>query len=150
MKKYHGMGSRERLLLRIATVIHDCGKFVSLRDSSPCGYDIVMSTEIIGLSHQERQVIANVVRYNIEPFDYEKTDIVVAKLTAILRLANAMDRSHHQKMSDCKINVKDNELVISTGYSGDLSLEIKEIHGKTEFFEEIFGIRPVVKQKRRV
>ena len=150
MKKYHGMGSRERLLLRIATVIHDCGKFVSLRDSSPCGYDIVMSTEIIGPSHQERQVIANVVRYNIEPFDYEKTDIVVAKLTAILRLANAMDRSHHQKMSDCKINVKDNELVISTGYSGDLSLEIKEIHGKTEFFEEIFGIRPVVKQKRRV
>lgn len=150
MKKYHGMGLRERLLLRIATVIHDCGKFVSLKEPSPCGYDIVMSTEIIGLSHKERQIIANVVRYNIEHFDYRKTDIVVAKLTAMLRLANAMDRSHHQKMADCKISVKDNELVIVTYYSGDLSLEIMEINAKADFFEEIFGIRPVVKQKRRV
>ncbi len=150
MKKYHGMGPRERLLLRIATVIHDCGKFVSLKESSPCGYDIIMSTEIIGLSHEERQHIASVVRYNIEHFDYRKTDIVVAKLTAILRLANAMDRSHHQKMADCKIIVKDNELIIVTYYSGDLSLEIMEINAKADFFEAIFGIRPVVKQKRRV
>lgn len=150
MKKYHGMGPRERLLLRIATVIHDCGKFVSLKEPSPCGYDIVMSTEIIGLSHEERQIIANVVRYNIEHFDYRKTGIVVAKLTAMLRLANAMDRSHHQKMADCKISVKGNELVIATYYSGDLSLEIMEINDKADFFEEIFGIRPVVKQKRRV
>lgn len=150
MKKYHGMGARERLLLRIATVIHDCGKFVSLKEPSPCGYDIVMSTEIIGLSHEERQIIANVVRYNIEHFDYRKTGIVVAKLTAMLRLANAMDRSHHQKMADCRISVKDNELIIATYYSGDLSLEIMEINDKADFFEEIFGIRPVVKQKRRV
>lgn len=150
MKRYHGMGPRERLLLRIATVIHDCGKFVSLKEPSPCGYDIVMSTEIIGLSHEERQVIASVVRYNIEHFDYRKNDLVVAKLTAILRLANAMDRSHNQKMADCKISVKDNELVIVTYYEGDLSLEIMEINRKADFFEEIFGIRPVVKQKRRM
>lgn len=150
MKKYHGMGQRERLLLRIATVIHDCGKFVSLKDPSPCGYDIVMSTEIIGLSHKERQAIANMVRYNIEYFDYRKTDIVVAKLTAILRLANAMDRGHRQKLADCKLSVKGNQLVIATGYQEDLSLEIMEINAKADFFEEIFGIRPVVKQKRRV
>ena len=149
MKKYLGMGPRQRLLLRIATVIHDCGKFVSLKDPSPCGYDIVMSTEIIGLSHRERETIANVVRYNIEHFDYQKTDIVVAKLTAILRLANAMDRSHRQKMADCKIAVKDKELVIAVNYPEDLSLEIMEINAKADFFEEIFGIRPVVKQKRR-
>ena len=143
MKKYHGMGQRERLLLRIATVIHDCGKFVSLKDPSPCGYDIVMS-------HKERQAIANMVRYNIEYFDYRKTDIVVAKLTAILRLANAMDRGHRQKLADCKLSVKGNQLVIATGYQEDLSLEIMEINAKADFFEEIFGIRPVVKQKRRV
>ena len=150
MKKYHGLGIRERLLLRIATILHDCGKFISLRQSSTCGYDIVMSTEIIGLSHGEREMIANVVRYNIEFFDYDKTDITVAKLTAMLRLANAMDRGHNEKMADCKMSVRENTLVISTAYPGDLSLEIMEVNAKADFFEEIFGIRPLVKQKRKV
>lgn len=149
-KKYHGLGKRERLLLQIATILHDCGKFISLRDSSNCGYSIIMATEIIGLSHMEREMIANVVRYNVDSFDYHNNSILVAKLTAMLRLANAMDRSHRQKLSDCKMNVKAGKLVISTSYPGDLSLEKMTVESKADFFEELFGIRPVVKQKRRV
>lgn len=150
MKRYHGLGRRERLLLRIASVIHDCGKFVSLRDSSKCAYNIIMSTEIIGLSHVEREIIANVVSYNLAPFDYNKDSMLSAKLTAMLRLANAMDRSHRQKLADCKMSIKGSELIIATSYTGDLSLEIMAVNAKADFFEEIFGIRPVVKQKRRV
>ena len=62
-----------------------------------------MATEVIGLSTEERQIIASAVRYNTTEFVYyEKNDngsgvdrnryLLVAKLTAILRLANAMDR----------------------------------------------------------
>ncbi|HBA69997.1 MAG TPA: exopolyphosphatase, partial [Lachnospiraceae bacterium] len=29
MKKVHGLGQRERLLLRLATLLHDCGKYIS-------------------------------------------------------------------------------------------------------------------------
>ena len=72
-----------------------------------------MSTEIIGLSHLEREIIANAVRYNIRDFDYDTIQletqigedgsgnlnrsaitILIAKLTAILRLANSMDKTH--------------------------------------------------------
>ena len=48
MKKFHGLGTRERLLIQIASILHDCGKFISLRDSSACAYNIIMATEIIG------------------------------------------------------------------------------------------------------
>lgn len=160
MKRYHGLGIRERLLLRIATILHDCGKFISMKSPGECAYNIIMATEIIGLSHMEREIIANVVRYNTEEFDYDRvrledhgsTDatILIAKLTAMLRLANAMDRSHQQKMVDCKMGTRDSELVIRTNYGGDVSLETIAINQKAEFFEEIFGIRPVLKQKRRV
>ena len=64
------MGSRERLLLQIAVIIHSCGKFISVRNANECAYNIIMSTEIIGLSHLEREIVANVVRYNIRDFDY--------------------------------------------------------------------------------
>ncbi len=150
MKKYHGFKNRERLLLQIATVLHGCGKFISMANSSQCAYNIVMSTEIIGLSHQEREMIAHVVQYNLERFDYDKTSTMVAKLTAMLRLANAMDRGHRQKLEDCRMTVRDGQLIITTSYQGDLTLEQMEVQKKAVFFEEIFGIRPVLKQKRRV
>jgi len=149
-KKYHGLGARERLLLQIAAVLHDCGKFISLKNPADCSYSIIMATEIIGLAHSERERIANVVRYAQMPFEYRNDNVLVAKLTAILRLSDAMDRSHRQKMADCKLNIKNGNLVISTDYAGDLSLEKLMVETNADFFEEMFGIRPVVKQKRRV
>lgn len=161
MRRYHGLGSRERLLLRIATILHDCGKFISMKNPSQCAYNIIMATEIIGLSHAEREIIANVVRYNSEEFDYNQVQmesdsprdfgtILIAKLTAMLRLSNAMDRSHEQKLLDAKIAIKNGELVVSTDFDGDIGLEAVAFRHKADFFEEIFGIRPVLKQKRRI
>ncbi len=169
MRKFHGLGPRERLMLQIAVLLHACGKFISIKNSNECSYNIIMSTEIIGLSHLEREIIANVVRYNIRDFDYDKVQletqlhpysdsgvsrssitILIAKLTAILRLANSMDRSHRGKLVDCKMAVRENELVITTGYQGDMALEAASFGQKADFFEEIFGVRPELRQKRKV
>lgn len=68
MKKVHGMGSRERLLLQIAALLHDCGKYISMENVSECSYQIIMSTDIIGLSSLERQMIACAVRFNNSAF----------------------------------------------------------------------------------
>ena len=73
IKKVHGMGARERLLLQIAVLLHDCGKYISMGDVSECSYRIIMETEIIGLSTRERNIIANVVRYNTKEFRHYGT-----------------------------------------------------------------------------
>ena len=139
--------------MQIAVNLHSCGKFISVRDSNERSYNIIMATEIIGLSHEERSVVANVVRYNQQAFCYEEAgenSMLVAKLVAILRLANSMDRSHKQKLAGAKITVRDGELVISSSYEGDMTLERAAFEQKLDFFEEIYGIRPVLKQKRRI
>lgn len=168
LKKYHGLRDRERLLLQIAADLHSCGKFVTMRDSTDCAYNIIMGTEIIGLSHLEREIVANVVRYHVKPFRYNEVFIeakpavngrlvnpgnptlLVAKLIAILRLANSMDRSHKGKLETCRLKLQDKKLVITTDYEGDVTLEAMSIDEKGDFFEEIFGIRPVLKQKKKV
>ena len=82
-------------------------------DVAECSYQIIMATEIIGLSTEERQIIANAVRYNTTEFVYyseiagevgmdRSVYLLIAKLTAILRIANAMDRSHYQKVKNMK------------------------------------------------
>ena len=58
MKRYHGMTERERLLLQVAVILHDCGKYISLNEASKCSNRIILSSEILGLSHKERQMIA--------------------------------------------------------------------------------------------
>ena len=33
MKKYHGMGKRERVLIQCIAILHDCGKYISLSEA---------------------------------------------------------------------------------------------------------------------
>ena len=157
LQKYHGLGERERLLLRLAAILHDCGKYISFANGPSCSYDIIMASEIIGLTHKEREIIANTVLYNTWPLpDYEdladKLDhdsyLSVAKLSAILRVSNAMDRSHKQKFKNVKAAVKGRELVITIETMDDIALEKALFDAKTSYFENIFSIKPVIKEKR--
>ncbi len=155
MKKIGGFSKRDRLILRIAAILHSCGKFINIKNSAGCGYNIILSTEIIGLSHEERLLTANVVKYNTAEFDYGLTEsgadlIRAAKLTAVLRLANALDRGHKSKPESMKITANDKErkLLISVSSKEDMVLERTELEKKAVFFEEIFGLRPVLKHKK--
>lgn len=161
MKKIHGMGARERLLLQIAVQLHDCGKYISMGDVAECSYRIIMATEIIGLSTEERQIIASAVRYNTTEFVYyDKIEVesgvdrrrylLIAKLAAILRLANAMDRSHYQKVQGLRAVLKDRELQLIIDSDRDFSLELGLLKDKAAFFEEVFGIHLVLRRKRKI
>lgn len=157
MKKVHGLGKRERLLLQVAAILHDCGKYISFSNGPVCAYDIIMASEIIGLTHAEREIIANVVLYNTHPLPaYEELAehlshegyLVVAKLSAILRVSNAMDRSHKQKFKNVKASIRGKELVITIETTDDIALEKALFDAKTNYFEHIFSIKPVIREKR--
>ncbi len=159
MKKIHGLGKRERLLLQIATRLHDCGKYISLNNVSECSYSIILSTEIIGLSHTERVIVANVVKYNHLEFssyrefsENENIDqsvyLVIAKLTAILRVANGLDRSHKQKFKNIRAQLKEQELLLYVDSATDITLEKGLFISRADFFEEVYSVRPVIHRKR--
>ncbi len=157
MKKNHGMGKRERLLLEVAAILHDSGKYISFVNAPDCSYDIIMASEIIGLSHEEREIVACVVKYNVselDPYDdlADKLDQVgygkVAKLCVILRLANALDRSHKQKIKKMKASLKEGKLLVTVETEEDISLEKSAFEGKIEGFEFVYGISPVLHERR--
>lgn len=160
-KSMHGMQKRERLLLQIAIILHDCGKYISMAQSAECSYNIIMATEIIGLSHAEREMVANIVRFNsaeLIPFDKfaqhsalnREQYIKVCKLAAILRISNAMDRSHTQKIQEIRVNLKDTRMILSVDTLEDITLEQGLLGEKAEFFEDVFGITPVLRRKKTV
>ena len=159
MKKVHGLGNRERLLLQLATILHDCGKYISLTNLGECSYNIIMSTEMIGLSHIEREIVANTVKYNHMDFDYyevigqnahldKEAYLKMAKLAAILKIANGLDRSHKQKFKNVKTALQDEELIITIDTPVDITLEKGMFYKRADFFEEVYSVKPVIRQKR--
>ena len=156
-RKIHGLEKRERLLLQLSTILHDCGKYISMVNLGECSYSIIMATEIIGLSHLEREIVANVVKYNHLEFDYyeamnsntmdKESYLKIAKLTAILRLANGLDRSHKEKFKNIKITLKEEKLLITVDTQEDITLEKGLFDARADFFEEVYNIRPVIRRK---
>ena len=160
MKKVHGLGKRERLYLRLAAILHDCGKYISMVNIGETSFQIVMATEIIGLSHQEREIVANVVRFNHTKFVYDGQQtvlsglsrdlfLIVAKLTAILRLANSLDRSHRQKLKGLNVALRENQLIFTLDTQEDITLERGFFEANGEFFKEVFSVELVLKQRKK-
>lgn len=159
MKDISGLTERDRLLLQIASYLHDCGKYISMSNLSECSYGIIRNTEIIGISHRERIILANVVRFNQEDFDYyedfrdheyieEADHMKIAKLTAILRVANGLDRSHKMKFQDIRVKIEGDELLIFAETDEDITLEKGLFGARGAFFKEIYNLKPQIIQKR--
>ena len=157
IRKFHGLGKRERLLLQLAVILKDCGEYINMSHVEENSYHIIMSTEIIGLSHIERCIVANIVRYlegdfpQFNEFDaqFDKDDYIkINKLNAILRLAYSLDQSHMQKLRKVSLTLQDFVLTITADTLYDISLEKGLFENNAVFFEEVFGIHAILRQKR--
>jgi len=159
MKKVHVLGKRERMLLRISALLHDCGRYISIFNPGEAGYGIIMATEIIGISHKEREMVAKIIKYAYEEFAYvdltgENSDLdvadllVIAKLAAILRLATGLDRGHKEKFKEltAKLDMEKDTLILGVAGNYDISLEKNLFSSRAEFFQEVYRITPVINQ----
>ena len=158
VKKIHHLNNRDRLLMQVVCILHDCGKYISISEASQCTYTIIMASEILGLTHKERLMVAYVCSTNrgkemayedmaseFHPEDYMK----YLKLLAILRVANAMDKSHKQKFNKINMSLKDDILSIAIETKDSMELERGMFDSKAKFFEDVFAIRPVIYEKRK-
>ncbi|MBN1891183.1 MAG: hypothetical protein JW780_00210 [Clostridiales bacterium] len=157
-KRFHGMSDRERLLLQISTILHEVGKYIHVSNHSSRSYHIINTMELIGLSETERENVACVARF------YTKSDLfadryyqylspdrrtVVSKLTAMMRIADAMDASHRQKIRNTKITIVERTLDIACDSSLDLTFEQWAFDHNTDLFSQVFGIQPILRRRRQ-
>ena len=77
----------------------------------------------------------------------KKDYMTVTKLTAILRLANGLDRSHKKKFTDVRIRLREGQLQITVSTKKDITLEKGLFENRANFFEEVFSVRPVIRQR---
>ena len=73
--------------------------------------------------------------------------ITTAKLVAIFRLANALDKSRKQKLKDIKVRLKNDKLIISSQSGENFYLEMWAFRQCAPFFKEVFGYEPELSVK---
>ncbi|GHV72336.1 exopolyphosphatase [Spirochaetia bacterium] len=150
----HGMNRRERMMLEVAAVLHDIGMFIRSSGHHKHGQYIVSHSEIFGLHREELDVIANVVRYHRSDPPVEtdigyislppENRILVLKMAAILRVADALDRGHSRQIKNFSIERKSETVILHSGGNHDLSLELFGLEEKADLFQDVFGYRVIL------
>ncbi len=146
----HGLSARDRLLLETAAILHDVGLFISNRAHHKHSFYLVRSSELPGISPEEQELVAVVVRYHRraipsmrhpEYMAFPMRDRVrIARLAAILRVADALDRRHQQRFPRIEVALHgEDELTLAVHGSLDLTLESWGLRRKANLFEEVFG-----------
>ncbi len=147
----HGLGPHERLLLEVGAILHDIGTFIKTSGHHKHSEYIVANSEIFGLRKDDAAVLSSVVRYHRKQTPQPshpgftslppRARITVMKLAAILRVADALDRGHGQRVVIRSIERTDAGIVIRAEGSADLSLERYSLAEKANLLEEAFGLK---------
>lgn len=157
LQEDHGLGSRERLLLEIAAILHDIGTFISPFSHHKHGYYLITAADIFGLRKIDKDVVANVVRYHrrsppkpthVQYISLPKPErAVVSKLSAILRVAESLDASHQQKCRDFTLQREGDTVTLWVPETvGDISLERQSLIRKNDMLTDVLGLMVQIKQ----
>ncbi|HET9317404.1 MAG TPA: Ppx/GppA phosphatase family protein [Vicinamibacteria bacterium] len=159
LKAEHGLGQRERVLLEVAALLHDVGNYVNLRGHHKHTWYILSVSEIFGLGQDDMAIVANVARYHRRALPQKshlpymaldrEARVVINKLSAILRLANALDADHLQKVKDVKVVAEeDGDWVLEVDGGGDLTMERLASLARSDFLTDVFGRRVAFRETR--
>ncbi len=146
-----GLTPHSRQLLEIAAILHDTGSFIRASDHHLHSQYIIAHSDIFGLSKDDMTIISRVARYhrgaNPSRHDEEFSllprpiRIEILKLSALLRIADALDRSHTQKLNDFTCQIRDNTLILRFNGTQDCNLEKLALADKGDVFESVFGYK---------
>ncbi|HXF99660.1 MAG TPA: phosphatase, partial [Bacteroidota bacterium] len=70
-----------------------------------------------------------------------KDRVIVSKLAAILRLADAMDNEHESRVKSFEVECKKPKFIIRLRGDGDLLLEKWALMKKSSMFEQVFNVK---------
>lgn len=151
-----GLDQEDKILLRAAAYLHNIGKYASMRTYDRYNYYLIDSADLLGFSVEQCHTIAQIsYLYTLDRPELEGSEPkdfgsgippLVAKLAGILRLADSLDISGRQKIRDCKVVIRGNELRVRAKSRENLSLEEWTFSKRGSFFEEVFGLRPVLEK----
>jgi exopolyphosphatase/guanosine-5'-triphosphate,3'-diphosphate pyrophosphatase len=151
LRSVHGLKPRDRELLEYAAVLHDVGQSISFERHHRHSYYLIRNADLRGFDPEEIEVMALVARYHRKgtpcarhgsfgKLPKERQD-AVRGLSALIRVADALDRSHFQVCAHVTARISSREVRLRVLTVGDAEIEVWAAARKGDLFEETFGRR---------
>ncbi len=146
----HSLDGRHRTHLEAAALLHDVGYFISIQKHHKHSHYIIANSEIVGLSPEERALVALVARYHRRspPAEGHEEFMALPKrqraavwsLASILRIADALDKEHNGAVRRIRCELQDGTLAIRAWAKSSGRLEGLSLKKNAEMFREHFGV----------
>lgn len=152
----HQLGPHDALLLQVAAILHEVGTYISPRAHHKHSEYIILNSEVFGLDRLDVTVVALVARYHrhsgprMDHPNYAELSnddrIRVAKLASILRVADALERTHAQRVANPVLRRTADKLHIYPHGMTDAAVERLAMASKADLFEQVFGLQVIVEE----
>ena len=139
---------KEKKYLKVAALLHDIGYCIEKKSHHKHSMNMILENGLSEFDEKETQIIANIARYHRNSFpdetkheNYANLDedskVIVKKLSALLRIADGMDKPSKNLILDVKANISEETVdfyVKTIGYQPKLKMAIE----KSNLFEFVF------------
>ncbi len=149
LRPLHELEDTDRKILQAAALLKDIGQFVSYKGHHKHSLYLILNTELPNFSHREMLLVANVARYHRKAHPQEHHHYFMAleegerervtRLAAILRVADALDREHRQRVTGVTAKVSDSEVALWLDGTAGALLEGFTVQKKANLFQQTFG-----------
>jgi exopolyphosphatase / guanosine-5'-triphosphate,3'-diphosphate pyrophosphatase len=143
----HKLGPAERELLEYSALLHDIGYHISHKKHHKHSLYIILNADLRGFSQDEIEIMAHVARYHRRSTPKNRHQLyagltgaqkkVIKAMAGILRVADGLDRSHYQNVTDLRTEIAA-KIRIFIQTLADPELEIWGAMRKRELFEDLF------------
>jgi len=142
----HKLGEREREWLEYAAILHDVGYLINIRQHHKHSYYLIKNCDLVGFTADEIELIANIARYHRKaiPEDDHRTlkdlpnDLrdTLTVLGGILRVGDALDRSHFGVVRSVRCVVTSEAVDIGLTATDEAALEIWAARERTDLLAQ--------------
>ncbi len=156
LRDEHGLDARHGLLLRVAALLHEAGRFINSRNHHKHSMYLIQNSDLFGLTQADIELVALVARYHRRSMPLpthplydalsRERRLIVQALAALLRVADALDRGHTQRVRDLEVASERDRLTITVAGVDDLAVERAALCDKGDLFEAVYG-RPIVLER---
>ena len=147
-EQLHSLGKEERYWLECASILHDVGLSKTRKGHHKSSLGLILNDPAFPFTHREKYIIGSIARYHRKALPNKKHFNLAALskterdktaiLSAILRVADALDYSHKSIVKRVNVKLLPNHIVLECVASGDHTLEDQSFRKKKDLFEKVF------------
>ena len=145
----HNLRPQEREVLWAASMLHDIGMAIDYNDHHRHGSYLVLNSGLPGYTHREIALIALLIRYHrrgkpslddMAALCEPKDDRRLEQMTAMLRLAEQIDRARDGAVKDLRLTVAGGRCIMELVTQGDEQVPLWAVERHRDLFSGAFGL----------